>query len=254
MGAAPEPLAPAAAGCGVPCTAEDPGLEEARAAHPQEGGRHATAARAQVCCTSRAGCWRVTGMDAQGWVGWLDWRGTNTGGESGMGGRLGRGVRGHPEGPPFPFFPSIPHFSHPYSCSGHPGAPWARGGPGSQDDWALWPPTALSQRPATASTPPGARRCSPKSKEGPSGPRCPRAAWEGGGSLADLEPPLVTPGPYPFRSLCQLPPRAWHWALTAPLAARLKPHPQGSPLPVSPPPRRLALCSLLCSGIKKQAR
>ncbi|XP_039110413.1 protein INCA1 isoform X1 [Hyaena hyaena] len=48
VGAAPEPLAPAAAGCGVPSTAEDPGLEEARAAHPQEGGRHATAARAQL--------------------------------------------------------------------------------------------------------------------------------------------------------------------------------------------------------------
>ncbi|XP_077602766.1 protein INCA1 isoform X2 [Crocuta crocuta] len=48
VGAAPEPLAPAAADCGVPSTAEDPGLEEARAAHPQEGGRHATAARAQL--------------------------------------------------------------------------------------------------------------------------------------------------------------------------------------------------------------
>ena len=43
----------------------------------------------------------------------------------GQGEAKGAGALGHLERPPFPFFRSFPNFSHPYSCSGPPGAPWA---------------------------------------------------------------------------------------------------------------------------------
>ncbi|XP_040322611.1 protein INCA1 isoform X2 [Herpailurus yagouaroundi] len=47
-GAAPEPLAPATAGCGVPSATEYPGLEEARATYPQEEGHPVTTGRTQL--------------------------------------------------------------------------------------------------------------------------------------------------------------------------------------------------------------
>ena len=43
----------------------------------------------------------------------------------GQGETKGAGALGHLERPPFPFFRSFPNFSHPYSCAGPPGAPWA---------------------------------------------------------------------------------------------------------------------------------
>uniref|UniRef100_A0A673VJ76 Inhibitor of CDK, cyclin A1 interacting protein 1 n=1 Tax=Suricata suricatta TaxID=37032 RepID=A0A673VJ76_SURSU len=90
-GATSEPLAHASAGCGVPSATDYPGLEEARAAYPQEEGRPVTTGRTQLL--------------------WSPW------------------------------------------------SPLGQRGLGSPDDWALWPPTALSQQTGTAATPPGARRC-----------------------------------------------------------------------------------------------
>nr|XP_060503583.1 protein INCA1 isoform X3 [Panthera onca] len=155
-GAAPEPLAPATAGCGVPSATEYPGLEEARATYPQEEGHPVTTGRTQVWPEELGGVPEGDGDGRPGpvWVAGLETH------KRGQGEAMGAGALGHLARPPFPFFRSFPNFSHPYSCSGPPGAPWAWGGLVSPDDWALWPPTALSQRAGTASAPPGAWRCS----------------------------------------------------------------------------------------------
>ncbi|XP_053068586.1 protein INCA1 isoform X2 [Acinonyx jubatus] len=68
-GAAPEPLAPATAGCGVPSATEYPGLEEARATYPQEEGHPVTTGRTQLL--------------------WSPWSPLGLGGGSGVPRRLG---------------------------------------------------------------------------------------------------------------------------------------------------------------------
>ncbi|XP_053749250.1 protein INCA1 isoform X3 [Panthera pardus] len=137
-GAAPEPLAPATAGCGVPSATEYPGLEEARATYPQEEGHPVTTGRTQLL--------------------WSPWSPLGLGG-SGVPRRLG-------------------------SLASYSAVPAGRNRLRS----------------------PGAWRCSLRSKKEPPGP-----------------------------SLSQRPPRARHWALTAPLAARVKPPPR-APHGLSPPP------------------
>uniref|UniRef100_A0A667HPL6 Inhibitor of CDK, cyclin A1 interacting protein 1 n=1 Tax=Lynx canadensis TaxID=61383 RepID=A0A667HPL6_LYNCA len=63
-GAAPEPLAPATAGCGVPSATEYPGLEEARATYPQEEGHPVTTGRTQVWPEELGPVW-VAGLETR---------------------------------------------------------------------------------------------------------------------------------------------------------------------------------------------